>query len=327
MTEFENTKARAATDSPSASDQRCSIYTLALGRQFGARWAVQNLNLKVPQGCVYGFLGLNGAGKSTTIRMLMGLLTPTTGVVNVLGCDPVCEDTEIKRRVGYVPDLPTFYDWMTPRELCALCQHYRRGEWDAARAANLLKVFKVPADQKVRTLSKGQRAKVSLILALAFNPEMLVLDEPTGGLDPLARRQFIEGVLAEFMEGDRTIFISSHLVNEIAGLVDRYGILHEGRLIRTGRVEELLQSMKRVRLCFEGTAPRSCACDGLLRFRANGREALVTVEGFDAERTVRSLQALQPAQVTVEDLTLEEAFVEIVGREEFDEDADGGAAQ
>lgn len=324
MTEFAPNMPPDATESRNESSQRCSIATWALGRRFGARWAVQNLNLKIPQGCVYGFLGLNGAGKSTTIRMLMGLLTPTVGVVNMVGYDPVVDDIEIKRRVGYVPDLPTFYDWMTPCELCALCQHYRR-EWDAGRAANLLKVFKVPADQKVRTLSKGQRAKISLILALAFNPDVLVLDEPTGGLDPLARRQFIEGVLAEFMEGDRTIFISSHLINEIGGLVDHYGILHEGQVIRTGRVEDLLQSMKRVRLGFEETAPRSCACDGLVNFRANGREALVTIDGFDAERTVRDLSVLRPAQITVEDLTLEEAFVEIVGREESDDEADGGA--
>jgi len=290
-----------------------AITTSQLSRKFGSQWAVNDLNLEVPRGCVYGFLGLNGAGKSTTIRMLMGLLSPTSGSATVLGCDSASEDIEVKRRTGYVPDAAVFYEWMSVREMLAFVAHYRKSRWDDRRASHLIKVFQVPPHQKIKALSKGMRAKVSLILALAFNPELLILDEPVGGLDPIARRQFIEGVLAEFMDGERTIFISSHMINEISGLVDRVGILHEGCLIRSQVAEELLRGFKRVRLFFEGEAMKAYACGGLVRARADGREAQLIIDGFDPEKTPAELARMGALQVVVEDMSLEEAFIEIAG--------------
>lgn len=300
--------------------RQCAIQTTWLGRRFGNHWAVRELSLNVPRGSVYGFLGLNGAGKSTTIRMLMGLLSPTEGSMSVLGADPSANDLEVKRRVGYVPDMPNFYEWMTVEEICAFVAHYRKGAWDARRAEHLVKFFRLPRQQKLQSLSKGQRSKVSLTLALAFGPELLILDEPTGGLDPIARREFLQGVLAEFMEGDKTIFISSHLIHEISGLVDFVGILHEGKLVRESPVEPLLNRMRRVKLFYECQAPRTFACEGLLRFESSGREAMLAIEGFDPERTPADLDRLGAAQVVIENLTLEEAFVEIAGsREEEDQ--------
>ncbi|MCX7718388.1 MAG: ABC transporter ATP-binding protein [Candidatus Sumerlaeaceae bacterium] len=299
---------------PSADITTPAIETRGLGRRFGSKWAVCDLNLSIPRGCVYGLLGLNGAGKSTTIRMLMGVLEPTCGSARVLGYDPVTEDVAMKCRVGYVPDAPAFYEWMTAEEVCAFVAHYRRPEWDAKRAERLLRDFGVPANQRLRTLSKGQRAKVSLVLALAFSPDLLVLDEPTGGLDPLARRQFVEGVLAEYSESGRTILISSHLINEISGLVDHVGILHDGRLVRSEPTETLLARVKRVRLFYEGApAPTACACSGLLRYTADGREAVAVVDDYDSARTAAEMARIGASHHVVEDLSLEEAFLEIVG--------------
>jgi ABC-2 type transport system ATP-binding protein len=290
-----------------------AIKTYGLGRRFGTRWAVHDLTMAVPFGSVYGFLGLNGAGKTTTIRMLMGLLKSHAGAISVLGIDPEDQDIEVKRRVGYVADTPNFYDWMTVRELTAFVAFYRRGQWDQARADHLVKVFQIPLDQKVRTLSKGQRAKVSLTLALAFNPDMLVLDEPVGGLDPVARRQFFEGVLAEYMDGQRTVFISSHLINEISGLVDHVGIIRDGTLVRSEQTESLLAGLKKVRLIYEGDAPGAFACTGLVRSQVDGREARLTIDKFHPESTLAELGHLGASEIVVEDLSLEDAFVELVG--------------
>ena len=302
-----------STYTPSASN---AVETFDLGRRYGKKWAVEHLDLKVPKGSVFGFLGLNGAGKSTTIRMLMGLLSPDAGFAHVLGLDPVGHDIAIKRRVGYVPDTPSFYEWMTVEETLAFTAHYRKKEWDDTRAAHLLQVFDLPKTQPVGTLSKGQRAKVALTLALAFNPDLLLLDEPTLGLDPVARRQFVEGLLGEFMEGDRTVLISSHLIHEISGIVDHVAILRGGSLVRTQRVDAMLAGLKRVRLSYEDTPPSAFAVPNLVRKQIDGREAVLVIDQFFAATTPALLNQLGATRVDIQDLSLEEAFVELAGRGE-----------
>jgi ABC-2 type transport system ATP-binding protein len=287
------------------------VMTRGLGRRFGSRWVVRGLELEIPRGCVYGFLGLNGAGKSTTMRMLMGLLTPHEGTMEVLGLDPVRDAVAVKRRVGFVPEKPWFYDWMTVREVMAFAAHYRPAEWDDALAERLVEVFRLPRDQRVKTLSKGQAAKLSLLLAMAFRPELLVLDEPTGGLDPAARREFLENLLAEYMEGDRTVVISSHLVNEIAGLVDRVGILHDGRMIKQCPTEDLFRTVKGATLVFDGEAPAQLAVPGVVRRRVQGRTMRLTIDGFDPVATPAALAATGATAVTIEELNLETVFIEL----------------
>lgn len=295
-----------------------AIETSGLGRMYGGRWVVDNLNLKVPRGAVYGFLGLNGAGKSTTIRMLMGLIRRHEGQALVLGLDPARQDVELKRRTGYVAEAPAFYEWMTVAEICRFAATYRRGRWDWKRAEQLIEQFRLPAGEKLKNLSKGQRAKTSLVLSLAFDPELLILDEPTSGLDPVARREFIEGILAQYQEEGKTIFISSHLVNELAGLVDHVGILYEGQLVLSARVEDLLDSVRRVRLAFPEQVPRELACAGTLRKQLDGREAVLIVRDFDEEKLSAQLRGFGPSSCEFERLTLEDAFVELVGGAERD---------
>jgi ABC-2 type transport system ATP-binding protein len=223
--------------------EQWAIETSGLSRMYGGRWVVDNLNLKVPRGAVYGFLGLNGAGKSTTIRMLMGLIRRNEGQARVLGLDPARQDVELKHRTGYVAEAPAFYEWMTVAEICRFAATYRKGRWDWKRAEQLIDQFRLPREERLKNLSKGQRAKTSLVLSLAFDPELLILDEPTSGLDPVARREFIEGILAQYQDEGKTIFISSHLVNELAGLVDHVGILYEGQLLMSARVDDRCASV------------------------------------------------------------------------------------
>lgn len=294
-----------------------AIETRGLGRRFGGKWAVRGLNLQVPRGSVYGFLGLNGAGKSTTIRMLMGMLTPDEGRAKVLAMDPAVRDVDVKRRVGYVPDMPVFYEWMSLAELIAYVSSYRRGEWDGERAEQLTELFELDPTQKLKGLSKGQRTRVSLLIAMPYNPEILILDEPTGGLDPVMRRTILEDLLSEYMEEGRTIFISSHLINEISGLVDHVGVIRDGKLIRSERVDAMLARLRRVRLVFEGDPPKGINCANMVSVKRRGREAVVTVDDFDAEGTVAELGRFSPTQIIPEELSLEDAFVELVsgGRE------------
>jgi len=290
-----------------------AIETRGLGRRYGSRWVVEELELKIPPGAVFGFLGLNGAGKTTTIRMLMGLIRRHSGEARVLGLDPAKEDVEVKRRVGYVAESPAFYEWMRVEEICRFAATYRKGRWDWKRAEELIARFRIPRDVRLKDLSKGQKAKTSLVLALAFDPEVLILDEPTSGLDPVARREFVEGVLAEYQQTGKTIFVSSHLVNELSGLVDHIGILHEGRLLLSQRCEEFLASVRRIRLSFKEDAPREIRCAGLLRLQTDGRDAVLSVRGFAEGKTLEEVRSYQPVNIEVEPLNLEDAFVEFIG--------------
>lgn len=293
-----------------------AIETSGLGRRYGRRWVVDDLALQVPRGAVYGFLGLNGAGKSTTIRMLMGLIRRHEGQARVLGLDPARAGVALKRRVGYVAEMPAFYEWMSVAEILRFTATYRKENWDWARAERLLDTFRLSPSEKLRNLSKGQRAKTALVLALAFDPELLILDEPTSGLDPVARREFVEGILSEYQEAGKTIFISSHLVNELAGLIDHVGILYDGRLILSARADDFLDSIRRVRLTFEAGVPAELECGGMLRKRANGREALLSVRECDEEKITAELRAFNPTEIQFERLGLEDAFVELVGGRE-----------
>lgn len=293
-------------------DDGIVVETKNLGRRFGRHYAVHDLTWQVRRGAIYGLLGLNGAGKTTTFRLLMGLLRPTNGEARMLGLDPQRQGVELKRRVGYVGESPCFYEWMTVYELFAFVAHYRKENWDAAFAKSLAERFALEGSKKLSTLSKGMRAKVSLCIAIAFRPELLILDEPTGGLDPVARREFFEGVLAEYQTPDRTILISSHLINEVSGIVDQIGILHEGNLLMDCSTEEFLSKVKVMRLRFAGDPPPHFTAEGILRYRVDGREGRAVTLNYCEGETENKIKSAGAESVEVMDLNLEDAFVEFI---------------
>jgi len=289
-----------------------AIETRGLGHRFGKTWAVRNLDLKVPQGSVLGLLGPNGAGKSTTIHMLMGLLPPTEGSATVAGHDPVADDVAVRRRVGYVAEKHGFYEWMTVQETVRLVAAYH-DDWNDAIRTELQGEFGLTDGARVSELSKGMRARLALLLALSFDPEILVLDEPTGGLDPAARRHFIEIILGRYQESGKTIVVSSHLLNEFSGLLDHVVFLREGGLELSVPLEELRANVKRVRLIYENGIPADLAVPGARSLRRNGREAVAILDRFDPTETPKGLAQLNASRVVVEELTLEDIFVEVVG--------------
>jgi ABC-2 type transport system ATP-binding protein len=289
-----------------------AIETKGLGHRFGTTWAVRELELKVPHGSVFGLLGPNGAGKSTTIHMLMGLLPPNEGSAQVAGHDPVADEVSVRQRVGYVAEQHGFYEWMTVDETVRLVAAYHMN-WDDALRANLQGEFGLDGTARVGDLSKGMRARLALLLALSFDPDLLVLDEPTGGLDPAARRHFIETILGRYQESGKTILVSSHLLNEFSGLLDRVAFLRDGRLELSLPLDELRAKVKRVRLIYEGGIPEGLAVPGARSLRLNGREAVAIFDAFDPAETPMGLAGLGASSTVVEDLRLEDIFVEVVG--------------
>ena len=302
----------ARTETP-ADPGHFAISSDDLGHRYGRSWAVRGLDLRVPRGSVYGFLGLNGAGKSTTMRMIMGLLPVHQGHLLVAGSDSMTHDLDVKSRVGYVPDTPVFYDWMTAAETCAMIAHYRKSRWDVCRELQLLKDFDIDPRQRTSAMSKGQKARLSLVFALSFNPEILVLDEPTLGLDPIARKQFTESVLREYAGEGHTVFISSHLINEIAGIVDYVGILKDGRLAVQEPAEQLQSRVQRVELYFENAAPAAPpAGPPPQRYQATGREAILTYHNAP-QLTAADFSGSGATEVRISPLALEDIFIEIAG--------------
>ncbi|MBX3421164.1 MAG: ABC transporter ATP-binding protein [Pirellulaceae bacterium] len=212
--------------------------------QFPGCTALAGVDLQIRPGTVFALLGENGAGKTTLIRVLTGFQMPSTGGCQVLGLDPTHQAQEIRRRVGYVSDAPALYEWMVVAEIGWFASaFYPEGFFERYRAA--IAHYEVPADRKIKYLSKGQRAKVALALALAHDPELLILDEPTSGLDPLVRREFLESMLDRVAVG-KTVLLSSHQIAEVERVADTVAILHRGRFRAMGELNHLRESVHEV---------------------------------------------------------------------------------
>ena len=217
----------------------------ALGKQFGLRWAIRDLDLDIPSGMVYGFLGPNGAGKTTTIQMMVGLLRPTTGEIRIDGHDIVQDPVGAKRCLGYVPDEPYLYEKLTGREYleftCGLFDMpvSERGR----RIDHLLDLFAISGDQHqlIGSYSHGMRQKIAVIAALVHDPGNLFLDEPTVGLDPGTAR-LLKDILAERAKNGATVLFSTHILEIAENICDAVAIIHHGRAIATGTIPELRQN-------------------------------------------------------------------------------------
>jgi ABC-2 type transport system ATP-binding protein len=279
-------------------------------KRYRRREAVRDLSLAVPAGSIYGLLGCNGAGKSTTIRALMGLLRPASGTLRVLGMDAQRDAIRIRDRVGYVPEDPPGYPWMTVSEALAFHASFHPG-WDRPLAESLRDRLGLPPDARLRELSRGMRAKAGLVMALGARPELLVLDDPTSGLDPLVRREFLEAVIGNVQAEGGTVFFSSHLLDEMERIADEVAILHEGRLAASGSLELLKAGTRTMRAVYPGDPPARLELPGLLRCERGPHHLSLTVSGYDA-RVRDALSATGAMSVDVQDMSLEEIFVATV---------------
>ncbi|MFL5356162.1 ABC transporter ATP-binding protein [Archangium sp.] len=278
------------------------LRTHGLTRSFHNVKAVDGVELELRRGEVYGFLGRNGAGKTTTLRMLMGILRPDKGELELMGQRVRHVRAAQKQQLGYVSQEQVFYPWMTALELGRFVSGFYP-HWDDAQFQRLLRVLDVPKDRKSAQLSGGTRMKLGLALALAHRPPLLILDEPTAGLDPVARREFLDILREQVRREGQTALFSSHLVGEVEEVAHRIGILHEGRLRYQGSLDTLRQSVRRVVL---ETPPEALPSGFSLVRRErlpDGRLALVL---FGAPEH----QAASPfGPETVEALSLENIFL------------------
>jgi ABC-2 type transport system ATP-binding protein len=292
-----------------------------LTRRFGKTTAVDDVSFRIPTGTTCGFLGLNGAGKSTTIRMIVGLLGPTSGTINVAGCDMPSQRDRAKRLIGYVPDRPTVYKWMTGGQAIAFCKSIYGPQWDDDLIATVVKSLRLDLNKQVKHLSKGSVAKLSLLLAIGHDPRVLILDEPTSGFDVLARDEFLEGILtvntAAAAEGrpPRTVLFSSHSLGDVQRLADSVAILHKGKLLLHEPVDDLLASTKRIRAVMDDPQQPTTAPPGTLRESRVGREWTVTVKNFSGDQVEFIRGKNRVSQVDVIDLTLDEVFRDYVRSE------------
>ena len=217
---------------------RPAIAVEGLTRKFGRCLAVDSLTFEVPAGSVCAFLGRNGAGKTTAIRMMMNLLEVTAGRATLLGLDSRRDHTALMHRIGYVADTPLPYDWMKVKELVWFTAGFHP-QWNQTRVNSLLDRFNLDREQKIRHLSRGTQAQLALVLALGGDPELLILDEPATGLDVVVRRDFLESIIQLMQQEGRTVLFSTHMLHEVERVADQVIILDRGRLIKSGAMDDL----------------------------------------------------------------------------------------
>jgi ABC-2 type transport system ATP-binding protein len=285
-----------------------------LTKRFGSKRAVAGLTLDIPRGAIFALLGENGAGKTTTIKMLTGLLRPDAGWSSILGLDPWADAVRLRLRLGYVPERPKFYDWMTVSELGWFTSGFHAKGF-LSRYRKLTDRFDLDPAARLGHLSKGQYAKVGLSLALAADPKVLILDEPTSGLDLLVRREFLASMVDLAGEG-RTILISSHQVAEVERVASHVAFMAAGRVLLTGTLDDVKERLVRLRLLCEGLPPDPAKLGTVLRHEHDRNQSRVVLLDPDpvALAALRSTPGVRELQETP--LTLEEAYCALLEQKE-----------
>ncbi len=288
-----------------------AVAVQGLAKRFGKQEVLHDLSLSIGRGSAFGFLGPNGAGKTTTLKLLMGLLRREAGSVSVLGVDPAIDDFTVKRRVGYVPEQQFIYRWMRVSDAIRFCKPLYP-TWSDSRCDELLKLFALDPGKKVKALSKGNVVKLALLLAMAHEPELLILDEPMAGLDPLVREDLLDGVLRTLCDRERTLIFSSHTMADVQRMADRIGIIDEGTLLYDGPTDALLNGTKRIRAVLSNGSTAGPPPDGTIWHRVADREWLITVRDFSKEKVSQLLAGGAVSHVDVLDLNLEEIFKDYI---------------
>jgi ABC-2 type transport system ATP-binding protein len=288
------------------------IETRNLTRRYGRVEVVSALNLRVTRQHITGFLGRNGAGKSTTIRMLLGMTSPSEGGGTVLGCpiDDPKSSREIRRHVAYVGEDKQLYDYMTVEQLIRFTESFYP-DWQPEIAQRLQKQYELPSRRKVRALSKGMRTKLALLLALARRPALLILDEPSDGLDPVSIEDLLQSLVAVAGEGT-AVFFSSHQIAEVERIAERVCIIDHGKLAAAVSLDEMRQDYRRITLGF-ATEPPGHDFDirGVRQIQTRGRQIVIRAD-HNADAVIERARVLEAVSVDVAPVTLREVFLETV---------------
>lgn len=285
------------------------VFSLSnVSKTYRRQKALDDVSLESGPGKVIALLGENGAGKSTALKILLGMVNPDAGEARVFGLNSRTEGQEIRKRVGYVPERITLYDWMTIAEIGWFSAGFYPDGY-MRQYQELIQQFELPEDRKIKALSKGMRAKVSLSLALAHQPELLILDEPTSGLDAMVRREFLESMVDIAAEG-RTVLLSSHQINEVERVADEVAILRHGKLVLLEKLEDLKKETREMTVTLRNGSPNYPEVPGsVIRRERIERQWRLLVRGLDESRmeTFRSGPNVQ--SVELRPANLEEIFV------------------
>lgn len=288
-----------------------------LSRNFGTTLALDRVNLEIPPGCVYGLVGVNGAGKTTFIKHILGLLTAESGSVRVFGMDPVRDPAPVLRDIGYLSEERDLPEWMRISELMRYTAAYHPN-WDQAFAEQLLKTFGLDPQKKIKALSKGMRAQAGLVVAVAHRPKLLLLDEPSTGLDAVVRKDILDAIVRTVADEQRTALFSSHLLDEVERMSDRVALIHDGRIVLHGLLDDVKKDHHVLNIRFDTApddAPRDEAArlDGVLSIEVAERTWTAVCNG-EFDRVREWVSARGGEIVDTKNATLEEIFVARVGR-------------
>jgi ABC-2 type transport system ATP-binding protein len=275
---------------------------------YDGRCVLDGINLKVPSGCIYGLLGRNGSGKTTIIRILMGLDFATRGKTYLLGTESEKLSPQIKGRIGYVAEGHNLIQDYKVGRLIELCRDLSL-RWNEEFFGHLIETFRLPMDRKVRQLSTGMRAQLNLALAMAADPELMILDDPTLGLDTVARRQFLELAVDVLQKDGRTIVFCSHILGDVERIADRIGILAGGKLAVDCGLEELKRRIRKLRLTFTNTAPKNLQLTEIINQQTDGREMVLTIANY-SEQKQAIINTYRPESCTEIPMSLEDIFIE-----------------
>ena len=286
-----------------------------VSRGYGSEKVLTNINLRVVKGEVVGLLGRNGAGKTTLIRLLMGLIKPWSGQVRVFGLDPLSDPLEVKRRIGYVAEDQELPGGMRTRQVIDMHRELFP-HWDNEQAADLARRFELPPDRKIKDLSKGQARQVALLCAVCHRPELLILDEPAGGLDPAARREFLETSIQLLVEQESTILFSSHHMSDIERMASRLIMIHENQKWIDSEVDAIREGycLAQVARAQVSEGEKLLAVPGCLCVRSHGDAWHAVFELAPDDCRGRLAQQLDLPGTTCRTINLEEMFIELAGR-------------
>ena len=291
------------------------IETQQLTKHYNKTLALDHLNLKVPRGCIYGFLGRNGSGKTTAIKLMLGLLRPTTGSAAVLGCDSQVLTPEIRGQIGYVTEGHRLYRWMRIGSLEKFQKAFFPNRWNSKLFDEMLDYFDLSKKQKIKSLSNGQRAQVSLALTMAPDPDVLIMDDPTLGLDVVIRRQFLEGMIHLIQKKGKTILFSSHILGDVERVADRIAVIEKGVLRADCTLDEFRQKIRKVHFVFEDHVPQTIEIQGLLHKRQNLNHLELTLVGVTDAQIQQAVETAGAKEYKIIELNLEDQFIEFTARE------------
>jgi ABC-2 type transport system ATP-binding protein len=278
-----------------------------LSRRFGDKLALDNITFRVPAGSLVGLVGENGAGKTTLIKHILGLLKAQTGSVSVFGSDPVADPVGVLSRIGYLSEEPDMPGWMRVHELMRYIAAFYP-TWDNDYAERLRREFGLDPTAKIKQLSKGQRARAGLLIALAYRPELLLLDEPSSGLDPIVRRDILGAIIRTIADEGRTVLFSSHLLSEVERVSDQVAMIRSGKILFCDSLDRIKETHARLTLQFSDPQPAPPALTGALAWDGGGCEWTAVCSGR-AEQLREGAAAIGARVVQQSTMSLDEIFI------------------